>query len=41
MANLFLIMEAAFIFKEIGGWVFFKCTQIIAEPIKINKSRVS
>ena len=24
MANVFLIKEAAFIFKEIGGWVFLK-----------------
>ena len=24
MTNVFLIREAAFIFKEIGGWVFLK-----------------
>ena len=24
MANVFLIREATFIFKEIGGWVFLK-----------------
>ena len=41
MANVFLIREAAFLFKKIGGWVFLKWMQIIAESIKMNKSRVS
>ena len=41
MANVFLIREAAFIFKEIGGWVFLKWIQIIAESIEMNKSRAS
>ena len=41
MANVFLIREAAFIFKQIGGCVFLKWMQIITEPIKLNKSRAS
>ena len=41
MANVFLLREAAFILKEIGGWVFLKWMQIIAESIKMNKSRAS
>ena len=41
MANVFLIRKAAFIFKEIGSWVFLRWMQIITESIKINKSRTS
>ena len=41
MANVFLIREATFIFKEIGGWVFLKLMQIIAAFIKMNESRAS
>ena len=41
MANVFLIREAAVIFKEIGGWLFLKWKQIIAESINMNKSRAS
>ena len=37
MTNVFLISEAAFIFKEIGGSVFLGVFQIIAESIKMNK----
>ena len=39
MTNVFLIREAAFIFKDIGGLVFLKQKQIIAESMKMNKSR--
>ena len=38
MANVSLNWEAAAV-KEIGGWLFLKQVQIIAEPIKMNKSR--
>ena len=41
MANVFLIWEAAVIFKEIGGWLFLKWKQIIAESINMNKLRAS
>ena len=41
MANVFLVREAVVIFKEIGGWIFLKWKQIIAESININKSRAS
>ena len=41
MTNVFLIREVAVIFKEIGGWLFLKWMQIIAESTKMNKSRAS
>ena len=40
MANVSLNREAAAV-KEIGGWLFLKKIQIIAESIKVNKSRAS
>ena len=39
MASVFLVREAAVIFKEIGSWLFW--IKIIAESIKMNKSRAS
>ena len=41
MANVFLIRETAVIFEEIGGWIFLKWKQRIAESINMNKSRAS
>ena len=41
MAKVFLNREAADIFKEIGWWLFLKWMQIIAESIKMNKSRAT
>ena len=41
MATVFLIREITVIFKEIGGWIFLKWKQIIAESINMNKSRAS
>ena len=41
MANVFPIREAAVIFEEIGGCLFLKWKQIIAESINMNKSRAS
>ena len=38
---MFLIMEAAFIIREIGDCAFLKWMQITAESIKMNKSSAS
>ena len=40
MANVSLNREVAAV-KETGGWLFMKLIQIIAESIKMNKSRAS
>ena len=39
IANVFLVREAAVIFKEVGHWLFLKWMQTIAASIKMNKSR--